>query len=164
MRIVETEAYGGSKDLGSHGCRGMTPRNAPMFGAAGHAYVYFTYGNHWMLNVACRPGGECGAVLLRGAVPLEGIEAMWSRRPRASAERDLLSGPGKIAAALGIDGRTSGTDLLDPRSRIRLVVGDPVNKVLVSTRIGLAEGRGDDKRWRFIDALARQWASRPVPK
>lgn len=160
IRIVETEAYGGSEDLGSHGCRGETPRTRPMFGAPGHAYVYFTYGNHWMLNVSCRPEGECGAVLIRGAIPLEGIERMWARRPKARTERDLLSGPGKIASALGLDGGYSGVDLLSPQSPLRLVPGTPVGRIIVSTRIGLAPGKGDDKKWRFVDAANSEWASR----
>jgi DNA-3-methyladenine glycosylase len=161
IRIVETEAYGGSDDMGSHGCRGMTKRNAPMFGRAGHAYVYFTYGNHWMLNVACGREGECGAVLVRAAVSLEGIVAMWERRPKAKIERDLLSGPGKVAAAIGIDGAFSGQDLLARGALFRLVPREPVKRILVSTRIGLAHGRGDDKKWRFVDASHKEWASRP---
>jgi DNA-3-methyladenine glycosylase len=131
-----------------------------MFGRAGHAYVYFTYGNHWMLNVTCRPEGESGAVLIRGAIPISGQDAMWARRPKARKETDLLSGPGKIAAAIGIDGASSGIDLLDRRSPFRLVVREPVKRVAVSTRIGLAPGCGDDKPWRFVDASNKHWASR----
>ncbi len=164
IRIVEAEAYGGSEDLGSHGCRGMTPRNAPMFGPAGCAYVYFTYGNHWMLNVSCKPEGECGAVLIRGALPVKGQDAMRMRRPRASRDSDLLSGPGKIAAAIGIDGSSSGVDLLARSSEFRLVVREPVKQVLVSTRIGIAVGKGDETPWRFIDAERAEWASKPWPR
>jgi len=160
IRIVETEAYGGADDLGSHGCRGETPRTKPMFGPAGHAYVYFTYGNHWMLNVTCRPIGESGAVLIRAAMPLTGLETMRERRPRAKVERDLLSGPGKIAAALGLGGDHSGMDLLVKRGPIRLIKNEPVKRVLVSTRIGLGEDKGDDKPWRFVDAALSDWASR----
>ena len=164
IQIVEAEAYGGADDLGSHGCRGTTPRNAPMFGPPGRAYVYFTYGNHWMLNVVCQPEGRCGAVLVRGAVPLQGAELMWQRRPKARREQDLLSGPGKIAAAIAVHGEHSGLDLLDRRSPFRLVPRDPVKKVLVSTRIGLAPCMGDDKPWRFIDVKNVEWASKPWPK
>jgi DNA-3-methyladenine glycosylase len=163
IRIVEAEAYGGAEDLGSHGCRGVTKRNAPMFGRAGHAYVYFTYGNHWMLNVTCGHEGECAAVLLRGAVPVSGTAAMWARRPKAKRERDLLSGPGKIAQALGINGSFSGEDMLAPRARYRLVPGVEVGRVLVTTRVGLAAGMGEEKRWRFIEAASLEWASKPWP-
>ncbi len=135
-----------------------------MFGRAGCAYVYFTYGNHWMLNVTCRPEGECGAVLIRGAMPLAGLEAMQARRPKARSDEGLLSGPGKIAAAIGIDGRSSGIDLLAKSAPYRLIVRDPVNKVLVSTRIGIAPGRGDETQWRFVDAANLEWASKPWPK
>jgi DNA-3-methyladenine glycosylase len=134
-----------------------------MFGRAGHAYVYFTYGNHWMLNVTCGPEGECGAVLLRAALPVSGVEAMWSRRPRARTERDLLSGPGKLAAAIGIDGSYSGSDMLARTTKFRLVPREEVRRVLVGTRIGLSQGMGDDKRWRFIAADDAEWASRPLP-
>jgi DNA-3-methyladenine glycosylase len=164
IKIVEAEAYGGSEDLGSHGCRGSTPRNAPMFGRAGLAYVYFTYGNHWMLNVVCRPEGECGAVLIRGAVPLRGLASMRERRPKARSDFDLLSGPGKIAAAIGIDGSSSGIDLLERASGFRLVARDPVKSVIVSTRIGIAAGKGDETPWRFIDADELKWASKPWPR
>ena len=160
IRIVEAEAYWGSRDAGSHAFRGPTPRTAPMFGLAGHAYVYFTYGNHWMLNVTCRPEGEAGAVLIRGALPLDGREAMARRRPKAKREEDLLSGPGKIAAALGLDGGFSGLDMLG-EGPLQLVARPAVRKVLVGTRIGLAPGKGDEKRWRFIDAENARWASRP---
>lgn len=163
IRIVESEAYGGVNDLGSHGCRGVTPRNAPMFGRAGHAYVYFTYGNHWMLNVTCGHEGECAAVLIRGAMPISGTEAMWARRSKARREQDLLSGPGKIAQAIGVDGAFSGEDMLARGARFRLVPGEPVGRVLVATRVGLAQGMGDDKRWRFIEAANLEWASRPWP-
>lgn len=131
-----------------------------MFGRAGHAYVYFTYGNHWMLNVSCRPAGESGAVLVRAALPLEGMDAMWGRRPKAKRERDLLSGPGKIAAAIGVDGRHSGLDLLHRKSEFRLVVRPPARRVAVTTRIGLSPGCGEDKPWRFVDAKNAAWASR----
>lgn len=163
IRVAEAEAYGGSDDPGSHAFRGMTARTAPMFGPAGHAYVYFTYGNHWMLNVSCRPEGEAGAVLLRGAVPVSGVVAMWERRPKARREEDLLSGPGKIAAALGLDGGHSGLDMLGGTGPLQLVVCGPVKKVLAGTRIGIAPGRGEDRVWRFVDEQMARWASRPVP-
>jgi len=162
-RIVETEAYAGQDDLGSHGCRGKTPRNAMMFGEPGHAYVYFTYGNHWMLNVTARPIGECGAVLIRGAMPLEGLETMRERRPKAKNDFDLLSGPGKLAAAFGLDREFNGLNLLSENSPLLLVPGEPVTHILVGTRIGIAKGRGDETPWRFVDEGLVRWASKPHP-
>ncbi len=160
VRIVEAEAYGGPEDLGSHAARGMTPRNAAMFGPPGHAYVYFTYGNHWMLNVVTLRDGTPGAVLIRAARPIEGAPSLWPRRPKARSERDLLSGPGKLAAALDLDRRHNGLDMLDPASVLRLEPREPVATILESTRIGLGEGKGRHLVWRFIDAGAKRWASR----
>lgn len=159
-RIVETEAYDGPNDPGAHSYRGMTPRNASMFGPPGHAYVYFTYGNHWMLNVGCGPVGYGAAVLIRAAQPLSGLEAMRTRRPKALRDEDLLSGPGKLAQAFGIDRRFDGLDLLDPEGALRLLPGEPVTHVLVGPRIGLAPGKGDTFPWRFVDADALRWVSR----
>jgi len=99
-RIVEVEAYAGSEDAGSHSYRGPTRRNATMFGPAGHLYVYFTYGMHWCMNVVA--GGELAAtaVLLRAGAPVAGIETMRSRRPAARRNRDLCSGPARLAQAV----------------------------------------------------------------
>src|SRR3954462_15370547 len=98
-RIVEVEAYCGAMDPGSHAYRGMTRRNATMFGPAGHLYVYFTYGMHWCANVVVRERVEGSAVLLRAAAPVAGIEVMRSRRSKARRDRDLLSGPAKLCQA-----------------------------------------------------------------
>lgn len=159
-RIVETEAYHGSQDPGSHAFRGMTPRTKVMFGPPGHAYVYFTYGNHWMLNVVARPDGEACAILIRAAEPLEGLEKMRPLRAKAKTDRDLLSGPGKLCQAMGIDKSLYGVDLFDENSPLRLHPGEPVEDVLVTPRIGIAKGKGDELPWRFVDAANRRWASR----
>src|SRR6185503_6309604 len=102
-RIVEVEAYRGLDDPGSHAFRGPTPRNQVMFGPPGFAYVYFTYGMHWMLNVTAQHHGIGAAVLIRAAEPLEGIQKMQDMRPKAQKIEDLLSGPTKICAAFEID-------------------------------------------------------------
>jgi DNA-3-methyladenine glycosylase len=148
-RIVEVEAYMGPDDPASHAFRGRTARNATMFGPPGHLYVYFTYGMHWCVNVVTGDDGEATAVLLRALAPLSGLQAMWAARPRARRERDLCSGPAKLAQALALDGSHDGIDLCDPSSPVRLVDDawraevDPV----ISPRIGITVAVDDPWRW-----------------
>lgn len=127
IRISEVEAYGGlGEDPGSHAHRRRTQRNASMFGPPGHAYVYFTYGMHWCLNVvAHRPGGA-GAVLLRAGEVVAGVEVARRRRPAARTDRDLARGPARLAAALGVTGDLDGFDLLDGVAALRLSFPDTV--------------------------------------
>jgi len=160
-RIVEVEAYR-SDDPGSHAFRGKTKRNAVMFGVPGRAYVYFNYGVHWMLNVTAHEEGNAAAILVRAAEPMEGLDLMRARRPRAKRDEDLLSGPGKLAAAFDITGVDNGIDLLDLASELRIEPGLPVGRVLSGLRIGLAEGKGKDLPWRFVDAKSLRWISRPL--
>lgn len=162
-RIVEVEAYRGFEDPGSHAYRGMTPRNAVMFARPGLAYVYFTYGMHWLLNVSAFPEGTAGAVLIRAAQPIEGLELMFARRPLARRAEDLLSGPAKLTSAFGIDGTDNGIDLFDRRSTLRVLERNTEPKVVVGTRIGLQKGKGDDLPWRFCDSESLQWVSKPLP-
>jgi DNA-3-methyladenine glycosylase len=119
-RIVETEAYRGSDDPASHAFRGPTPRTQVMFGEPGLAYMYFNYGVHWMLNVTTYASGQAGAVLIRAAQPLAGLEEMRENRPGVH-EKDLLSGPGKLAKAFGLTGADNFIDLLDLNSPLRLI-------------------------------------------
>ncbi|MCL2503280.1 MAG: DNA-3-methyladenine glycosylase [Coriobacteriia bacterium] len=149
-RIVETEAYLGRDDPGSHAAtKGMTVRNAVMYGPCGCAYVYFTYGAHHMLNFVCGPEGTAGAVLLRALEPIVGQDAM-SRRRGKNQEAELCSGPGKLAAALAVDlsdnGIALGTD------RLSVYAGTPVarDKIRVSGRIGLSKGH--ELPYRFYEA------------
>ncbi len=149
-RIVEVEAYRGADDPGSHGFRGMTKRNATMFGPPGHLYVYFTYGMHWCANVVAETDGAAAAVLLRALTPLEGLDAMYAaRRPAARRDRDLCSGPAKLTQALGIDGALDGADLVSGDRGATIVDdGQPPPRVpVVTTRIGLTNGA--DLPWRF---------------
>ncbi len=146
-RIVEVEAYCGADDPASHAHRGMTPRNAVMFGPAGHAYVYFTYGMHHCVNLVTGPRGKAAAVLVRALEPIEGVERMRRNRGVEAWER-LARGPGCVAQALGLDRRHNGLDL----ARGPLWVADlaPVRHglpVLTSPRIGIRAGRG--RSWRF---------------
>jgi DNA-3-methyladenine glycosylase len=149
-RIVEVEAYAGSEDPGSHGYRGRTTRTATMFGPPGHLYVYFTYGMHWCANVVTGADGVCSAVLLRAGAPLAGLDLMRTRRPKARRDRDLCSGPARLAQALGLDRSHDGADLVHGALRIVDDGTPPPLRPGVSTRIGLAEGKGDDHRWRWF--------------
>ena len=154
VRLVETEAYRGMHDPGSHGFRGPTARNRTMFGPPGRLYVYFTYGMHWCANVVCAPEGVCEAVLLRAGEPVAGIDVMRARRPRGTPDRLLAAGPARLTQAMGINGRHDGASLLRGG---RLWCGeDALTSVIRAAaidrtrRIGLAPGRGDELPWRFV--------------
>lgn len=153
VRIVETEAYRGSQDPGSHGYRGMTPRTEVMFGPPGHLYVYFTYGMHWCANVVCASDGVCEAVLLRAGEPVNGVEAMRRRRGVAD-DRLLAAGPARLTRALGIGREHNGISLLRGSSTYVYEDGATADfrsrEIAQTVRIGLAEGRGDDIPWRFV--------------
>jgi DNA-3-methyladenine glycosylase len=111
-RIVEVEAYRGPEDLAAHSARGRTPRNAVMFGAPGHLYVYLIYGLHHCLNVVAGPGDKPEAVLIRAVAIDEGVDLARARRGPGIPERRLASGPGNVGQALGIDRSHNGLDLL----------------------------------------------------
>jgi DNA-3-methyladenine glycosylase len=149
-RIVEVEAYRAGEDPGSHAYRGRTPRNASMFGRPGTLYVYFSYGNHWCMNAVCGPGEQAHAVLLRAGEPVAGIETMRARRPKARRDRDLCSGPGKLGQAFAVDGTFDGTSL--GRGPLRIVDDGvpPPGRPGRTARIGLAPGKGEQLRYRFL--------------
>jgi len=132
-----------------------------MFGSPGHAYVYFTYGMHWMLNITAQDHGIGAAVLIRAAEPLEGLELMRSRRPKASSDHDLLSGPAKICAAYGITREYNGIDLMDAASELHVEAGQAPQSIVYGTRIGLALGKGEKHEWRFADGGKIEWVSKP---
>lgn len=145
-RIVETEAYRGRKDPGSHAHRGETERNATMFGSPGRAYVYLCYGVHEMLNVVTGPEGEPGAVLIRALKPVRGLDLMRERRGVEELEK-LTSGPGKLTQAMEIDRRHDGHDLIS--GDLRIEAGDTVEDPVTGPRIGL--GVECDRPLRFHD-------------
>lgn len=139
-RIVEVEAYLGSEDPGSHAStRGVTKRNVVMYGPPGCAYVYFTYGNHFMFNLVCLPAGTAGAVLVRALEPIEGTSEMIQRRGRGELS-ELCSGPGKLTQALGIDLRDNGVALGEGRLQVYAGLRSQPGEVATSARIGLAKG------------------------
>ena len=143
--IVETEAYLGPEDPASHAATrgGVTPRNRPMFGPPGHAYIYRSYGMHWCLKLVAEVEGVAGAVLIRGVDPIEGVEVMERRR---GGRLPIAAGPGRLAQALGI------TDALNEhaldREPLRLLHGWPIDdrEVRCTPRIGIT---------RAIDAPLR---------
>jgi DNA-3-methyladenine glycosylase len=139
-RIVEVEAYLGTDDPSSHAYRGLTARNRPMFGEPGHAYVYVSYGVHHCMNVVAKSAGlPAGAVLIRGAEPLEG----FADDPRA------LAGPGLVGRGFGLTTGQSGADLLGPELFIRDALRVPDVQVGLSARIGLSGGHTLGEPWRF---------------
>lgn len=150
LRITEVEAYGGvGEDPGSHAYRRMTPRNATMFGPAGHAYVYFTYGMHWCLNVVTGEPGTAGAVLLRAGEVVDGQDVARGRRGRHVADRDLARGPARLTVALGVTGDLDGIDLMAPRSPLRLALPrEQASDIRIGPRTGVG-GAGAAIPWRF---------------
>jgi DNA-3-methyladenine glycosylase len=152
VRLTEVEAYDGvGLDAASHAHRGPTPRNTVMFGRPGLAYVYFTYGMHWCLNVVCGEEGVASAILLRAGSIVDGLELARSRRI-GSTDRDLARGPARLTQALAITGTDNGTDLLAPESPVRLRPADPGHDhgpehVRSGPRVGVV---GEAQReWRF---------------
>lgn len=146
--ITEAEAYIGENDLACHARAGLTARTAPMYGPPGHAYVYFTYGNHWMLNVVTEREGFPAAVLIRAIQPVEGIEIMLERRNG----RDTL-GPGKLCQAMGITKTENRVDLTGTTGGLWIEAGIKLSDSLVtkSPRVGLNNTPEPwlSKPWRF---------------
>lgn len=171
VRLTEVEAYDGPHDPGSHAYRGMTARNAVMFGPPGHLYVYFTYGMHYCCNVTCGPEGRPSAVLLRAGEVVDGIDTARARRPR-STDRDLARGPARLCQALAIGRADNGADLTgtgpQPSDlRLELPTGPDHSEPAVATgpRVGLRHAA--DRPWRFWlegeATVSRYVAAKPRP-
>lgn len=147
--ILETEGYDGREDLACHAHVGRTRRNEVMFGAPGHAYVYFTYGMHWLLNCVTGALGYPAAVLIRAIHPLEGIRLIEINRQPAR-EKDWCNGPAKLTRALQINGSMNGAGLFSSRSHLFIEGDQPFadDEVRVLARVG-------------IDSVPEPWRSKP---
>ena len=157
VRITETEAYAGGRDPAARVLSRETPHNAPVFGAAGHLFVYFTYGHHWMACIVTGRVGEPDVVLLRAGEVLAGQADVRLRRGRAR-ERDWCRGPGRLAQAMALTGAHSGLDFCRPSlgHPTDLVVATPrhpveADAVRAGARVGVRGPGGDGGHypWRF---------------
>lgn len=146
-RIVETEAYLGPHDRAAHSARGLTKRNAPMFGPPGHAYVYFIYGMYYCMNVVTERAGHAAAVLIRAVEPVQHVTGK-------------TTGPGLLCNALGITGQLTGHDLCQPE--LSIAAGPPAEiRIISRARIGVAyAGHWARRRLRFYIA-GNPYISRP---
>lgn len=160
VEIVEVEAYMGSADPPSHAFRGKTARNEVMFGEPGHAYVYFTYGMHFCVNLVCQPAGEAGAVLLRAGRVVEGVDLASVRRSGVGTMSvdgsrkvaQLASGPARLCQALGIARAQNGADVCDPGGELRVLApsgsaGRAAPRIASGPRVGVSTGA--QVPWRF---------------
>lgn len=156
--IVEVEAYMGADDPPSHAFRGKTARNEVMFGEPGHAYVYFTYGMHFCVNLVCEPAGVAGAVLLRAGRVVDGIQLARARRSGARSvngpkgQAQLASGPARLCQALGVDRAQNGADVCDPGGALRVLAsagfgGLPADRIATGPRVGVSTGA--QVPWRY---------------
>ena len=162
-RIVEVKAYLGPIDPAAHTYRGKTPRNATMFGPAGHMYVYFTYGMHWCCNCVCGPVGSGSGVLIRALEPLHGLAQMRAARPRIVADRDLCRGPARLTQAMDISGSQNGIDLVSALAGFAIVDDGtaPPKNLVGGPRIGIRLGKDFPWRWsvpgsRYVSGSAAQ--------
>lgn len=148
VRIVETEAYD-QNDEASHTFRGQTPRNASMFKAAGHLYVYFTYGMHYCANIVCGKEGVGSGVLIRAVEPLEGMELIEERR--GTKGKNTTNGPGKVAQALGIDLSLNGHDLSAPPLMLVKKTAVPPARIVTAPRVGISKAVHALRRYYIAD-------------
>ncbi len=153
LRIVETEAYA-QHDTACHAHKGLTPRTAPLFGPPGHTYVYLCYGIHRMLNMVAGSDGVAAGCLIRGAEVVEGLDVVVDRRGTPPGP-GICAGPGKIGAALALDVKDTGKDLIDGRF-LSLTKG-PTGRIASGPRVGIDYADPGDRRrqWRFADATSK---------
>jgi len=144
--IVEVEAYIGESDPACHAAPGPTTRNAPLYGPPGHAYVYFNYGVHWLVNAVTEGEGSPAAVLIRALEPLEGIPAMQRRRARRVPVHELCKGPGNLTKAMGITGAQNREDLCGGRLYIEDRGLPSPEEIAWGPRIGITVGT--ERQWR----------------
>lgn len=142
------EAYAGPLDPASHAYRSRTPRNEVMFGEAYHAYVYFTYGMHFCVNLVCGPEGTASAVLLRAGEVISGWETARERRPRSTV-RDLARGPARLCQALGIARGQNGLDVCTDDGPLRVLAGEPVDPALIRSGPRTGVNGAKETPWRF---------------
>jgi DNA-3-methyladenine glycosylase len=157
-RIVETESYH-EEEPACHAFVGVTDRSRTLFGEPGHAYVYFSYGVHSLLNAVAEPAGVGAAVLIRALEPVDGLELMRARRGLERAE-DLCSGPGKLTQALGIGLDMNGISLTDGAIEVHSRPAGERPRIVRGERIGITKAA--ELPWRFCDADSRH-VSRPWP-
>ncbi|MGW5125689.1 DNA-3-methyladenine glycosylase [Streptomyces sp. NPDC004069] len=152
ITITETEAYSGTADPASHAYRGRTPRNAVMFGPAGHLYVYRSHGLHWCANIVTGRDGIASAVLIRAGRVVEGEDLARTRRGTKVESPRLARGPGNFCQALGITAEHNGTDLLAGAS-VTLSEGEPVPaaRVRVGPRVGVSKAHDWQHRFYLAD-------------
>jgi DNA-3-methyladenine glycosylase len=168
VRLTEVEAYAGTADPGSHAFRGPTPRTEVMFGAAGHLYVYFTYGMHWCANVVCGPSGAASAVLLRAGEVVDGEDVAAARRAGVR-RRDWARGPARLATTLALGGEQSGLDACVPRGPVTFAAPatrPPAARIRTGPRVGVSGAGGDAAAypWRFwLDGEPSVSVYRPAP-
>jgi DNA-3-methyladenine glycosylase len=148
VRLTEVEAYLGELDPGSHAFRGLTRRNAVMYGEAGHLYTYFTYGMHVCANVICSPVGIASGVLLRAGEVIDGIDTARERRTTSKVDADLARGPARLAVALGITLGDNGDDL--ESGAVTLELAAQPAAFLTGPRTGVSGAGGTaEYPWRF---------------
>jgi DNA-3-methyladenine glycosylase len=148
VRLTEVEAYSGlGDDPASHAHRGLTNRNAVMFGPPGFLYVYQIYGMHFCGNVVCSPAGQASAVLLRAGAVVDGVETARQRRPAARADHDLAAGPAKLMQVLALDKGANGTSVVDGSGPATLSPGARPGEIAAGPRVGVTSAF--DLPWRF---------------